>query len=100
MYNIFFGSTVNGGGNEATQLLKRMINSSKSLGFPLSLGISGSLSDQPIALLKVSHLPMLLHTFFPKTSHVTIATIFLFYSLSDFYRFKQKVTAVLSLSIF
>uniref|UniRef100_A0A1B0DHW0 Uncharacterized protein n=1 Tax=Phlebotomus papatasi TaxID=29031 RepID=A0A1B0DHW0_PHLPP len=89
LWQVLAQSSINGGGNEATQLLKRMINSSKSLGFPLSLGISGSLSDQPIALLKVSHLPTLLHTFSQRPSHVTIATIFLFFSLlsSDFYRF-------------
>ncbi|XP_059619166.1 box A-binding factor [Phlebotomus argentipes] len=52
LWQVLAQSSINGGGNEATQLLKRMINSSKSLGFPLSLGISGSLSDQPIALLK------------------------------------------------
>uniref|UniRef100_A0A7G3ACY1 Putative gata transcription factor gatab-2 n=1 Tax=Lutzomyia longipalpis TaxID=7200 RepID=A0A7G3ACY1_LUTLO len=52
LWQVLAQSSINGGGNEATQLLKRMINSSKSLGFPLSLGITGSLSDQPIALLK------------------------------------------------
>lgn len=46
-------TTVNGGGTEATQLLRRMINC-RSLGLPLpsALGLAAGLTDQPMALLK------------------------------------------------
>uniref|UniRef100_A0A336LK16 CSON009360 protein n=1 Tax=Culicoides sonorensis TaxID=179676 RepID=A0A336LK16_CULSO len=47
-------TNVNGGGNEATQLLRKMINC-RSLGLPFSaaLSITGALSpDQPLPLLK------------------------------------------------
>jgi hypothetical protein len=45
---------VNGGGNEATQLLRKMINC-RSLGLPFTsaISISGALGDQPISLIKV-----------------------------------------------
>lgn len=48
---------MNGGGNEATQLLRKMINC-RSLGLPFSaaLSITGALSpDQPLPLLKGDH---------------------------------------------
>lgn len=52
----FFFVLVNGGGNEATQLLRQMINC-RSLGLPIpaSLSISNARSvDQPMSLIKVS----------------------------------------------
>lgn len=50
-----FWFSVNGGGNEATQLLRQMINC-RSLGLPIpsSLSISSARStDQPMSLIKV-----------------------------------------------
>lgn len=54
IFHPFYNFTVNGGGNEATQLLRKMINC-RTLGLPFSaaLSITGVLpSDQPLALLK------------------------------------------------
>lgn len=53
--SIFVSLSVNGGGNEATQLLRQMINC-RSLGLPIpsSLSISSARSaDQPMSLIKV-----------------------------------------------